>query len=182
MTVLLSLLGVLVLGPPAERPASQAVAESALKAAFLYNFVKFTEWPSGAIADGAPIVLCVADPNVADALDQTVLGHSVDGHPLTVTRVKADSAPHGCAVLYVSGESDKRLNALLAGMRGQSVLSVSDAPGFIAQGGVAYFYIEDSKMRFAINPDAAERAHLRLSSRLLSLAKLVRSDGHDQDH
>jgi hypothetical protein len=181
MTVLVSLLSLLLLAPSDARATSQAVAESALKAAFLYNFVKFTEWPAGTMADGAPIVLCVTDTVVADALEQTVQGHTVDGHPLAVARVKPDTTPRGCAVLYSSGDTDKRRSALLAGVRGQSVLSVSDAPEFIAEGGVAYFFIENSRMRFAINPDAAERAHLRLSSKLLSLAKLVKADSHGQD-
>jgi hypothetical protein len=181
MTVLSLLLSVVLLASNAPAASSQAIAEASLKAAFLYNFVKFTEWPTDAVGEGAPIVLCVADSGVADALDQTIPGRAVDGHPLSVNRLKPEASPRGCAVLYVGGGNEKRRGALLAGVRGQSVLSVSDAPGFIAQGGVAYFFIEDSKMRFAINPDAAERVHLRLSSKLLSLAKLVKDDSHGSD-
>ena len=182
MTVLSLLLSVVLLGPGPSFASSQAMAEASLKAAFLYNFVKFTEWPTDAVGEGAPIVLCVADSVVADALDQTIPGHAVDGHPLSVTRLKPDAVPRGCAVLYVGGENEKRRGVLLAGVRGQSVLSVSDVPGFIAQGGVAYFFIEDSKMRFAINPGAAQRARLRLSSKLLSLAKLVKDETHGSGH
>jgi hypothetical protein len=154
--------------------SAQTVAAPDLKAAFLFNFAKFAEWPADVVSTNAPIILCVVgDGDVANALEKTVRGHNVDGHPLVVARAKADSLPT-CHLLYVTGLDDKRSVQLLHSLKGLAVFTVSDFELFAQLGGVAQFFVENGKMRFAINPDSAQRAHLTLSSKLLSLAKLVK--------
>jgi hypothetical protein len=163
----------LLLGPGA--PAADAtVTAPALKAAFLYNFAKFAEWPVE--ASTGPLTICVlGDPAVADALDDTVRGRTIDGREIAVSRVKAGGLQK-CQLLYVAGLDAKRSAAAIEEVKHVAVLTVGDRDGFAESGGVAGLFVENAKMRFTINVDAAQRARLRLSSRLLSLAKLVRED------
>lgn len=158
------------------RPAAQGITAPELKAAFLYNFAKFTNWPDDVVVVNGALVLCVAgDGAVGDALERVSTGHSIDGHPVLITRGQIDGLPR-CHVLYASGLDAKQSVRLLDSLKGLAVFTVSDFNQFAQLGGVAQFFVEDGRMRFAINPDAAERAHLVLSSKLLSLAKLVKDD------
>ena len=93
---------------------------------------------------------------------------------LDVQRVVLDAAPTGCAILYVSGMDSKRLTLLSTALKGMSVLTVGDASDFARQGGVIRLFLQGDTMRFEINVSAAERAHLRLSSKLLNLAIILR--------
>lgn len=157
----------------AAAPAGAQTA-SELKAAFLLSFVKFTEWPPDAPAPGAPLVLCTTDEDVASALLGASGGREVDHRTLIVRRVKLDEPLRGCAVLHV-GEIDRKQTARLAtALQGASVLSVGDAEDFASSGGVIGLFVDGDRMRFAINPGAAERMRLRLSARLLNLAKIVK--------
>lgn len=157
--------------------AAQGVPVPALKAAFLYNFVKFAEWPSDVLPPGAPLVLCViGDEGVAESLEALVKGRNIDGHELSVRRMKADGPLRSCHVLYASGLDSKRSIELIDALKGAAVLTVSDLNQFAQRGGVAEFFIDEGKMRFAINAEAGHRAHVGLSSKLLSLAKLVKDD------
>lgn len=165
----------------AAAPRAQTVSEAALKAAFLYNFVKFTEWPATAAPPAAPLVLCVADNAVSDALQTTVAGRSVGEHALVVARVALEDPLKGCALLYAGALDAKRAAQVISALRGGNVLSISDFDRFIEAGGVVRLYLDGGRMRFTINTDAAERARLRLSSQLLSLATIVK-DGADREH
>jgi hypothetical protein len=170
------LLVALVLALAAAPAPAQDASAPALKAAFLYNFVKFAEWPAGVLSTNSPLVLCVVgDDAVADALRKTVDGHNIGAHPVVITRGKADALPL-CHMLYASGLNEKQSARLLDSLKGKTVFTVSDQETFAQLGGVAHFFVENGKMRFAINPDAAQRAHLTLSSKLLSLAKLVKDE------
>jgi hypothetical protein len=163
-------------GVPARALAGgDAVAVSTLKAAFLYNFAKFSEWPADVLAPGQRLAMCVVgDAAVADALGETIKGHAIDGHELTVTVLKVDQSASGCHLLYVSASEAKRSAAVLLGARGLSVLTVSDADRFAESGGVAQLIVENDRMRFAINIASAQRGRLNISSKLLSLAKIVK--------
>jgi hypothetical protein len=153
---------------------AQSIAAPALKAAFLLNFARFTEWPADTVREGSPLVLCVdGDDNVADALTEIVQGRMVAGHALTVRRLQAGDSAHGCHVLYLSHLDLERRQTLIDTLEGNPVLTVSDADGFATSGGIAGLYEDRGKMRFAINTNAAGRAGLRFSSRLLSLSHIV---------
>jgi len=104
------LTAVIVVGIPARSLAGgDTVAVAALKAAFLYNFVKFSEWPADALAPGQRLTMCVVgDSAVADALGQTIEGHAIDGHELVVAILKVDDSASACQLLYVSGSQIKR--------------------------------------------------------------------------
>jgi hypothetical protein len=154
---------------------AQDVPEPTLKAAFLYNFVKFAEWPAEVWAPNVPVTLCVlGDEAVQSELEQSVKGHSISGHALNVIRITADGALRSCHLLYVTGLDRRRLAQLIALVRDAPVFTVGDFEAFASLGGVSQLFIEKGKVRFAINPASALRAHLRLSSKLLALAKLVK--------
>ncbi len=157
---------------------SRSAPANAITAAFLFNFAKFTEWP--VLPPGAPLVFCaVGDENVAGALDETVQGKNISGHAAVVRRPENSAAWKDCHVLFLgSGEAGRAVSDLVA-IRTLPVLTVSDSQGFSQAGGIIELYPERGRMRFAINVDAAARSGLRLSSRLLDLAKVV-GDGHAQ--
>ena len=166
-------------------PASslaQTASASTVKAAFLYNFAKFAEWPADALAPGQRLSLCViGDAAVADALEQTIKGRAHEGHELTVEVVAPEAPLRKCHLLYVDGRDPNRTATVLASIKGAPVLSASDGARFAEQGGVAQLIVENERMRFAINVTAADRSRIRLSSRLLGLATIVRDGANGQN-
>jgi hypothetical protein len=157
--------------------SAQTASAPALKAAFLYNFAKFSEWPGDALAPGQQLAMCVVgDASIADALSQTIKGRAIEGHELTVTVLKPDASASGCHLLYVSSSEIQRSAGLLLGARNAPVFTVSDADKFAESGGLAQLIVEHDRMRFAINIACARRGRLILSSKLLSLAKIVKDD------
>jgi hypothetical protein len=177
----------LTLSWPARLWAQTATA-AALTSAFLFNFAKFTEWPSDALAPGQRIALCVVGDNaVADALELTIKGHAIESHELTVQVVPWSGTPgadasalRSCHLLYMSGLDGKRTLQLLESVKAAPVLTASDADRFAELGGVAQLILENGRMRFAINAAAAQRARLQLSSKLLSIAHLTKDEQHVQ--
>jgi hypothetical protein len=158
-------------------PVAQGSPESALKAAFLYNFVKFAGWPRVTAPPDSALKLCVlGDEAVGIALEQTVKDRQVDGHALTVASVKVEDPLGSCHVLYVTGLDRRSSVRLLERVKAAPVFTVSDLDMFAALGGVAQLFVENGKMRFALNPASAQRAGIRLSSKLLALAKVVKDD------
>jgi hypothetical protein len=147
--------------------------EYQVKAAFLLNFTKFIEWPASAFADpGSPVAICIlGDDPFGAALDQVAAGEIVSGRKVTIQRIKRPPSPKSCQVLFVGkGEKDfaKTLPAL-----GSGVLTVGEAEGFIRAGGMIAFVIENRRVRFDINQSAAEMAALKLSAKLLTVARAV---------
>jgi hypothetical protein len=162
----------------ASAPAgAQGVTAPALRAAFLFNFAKFSEWPADALAPGQRLSMCVVgDAAVADALGQTIKGHVIEGHELTVTVLRVDESASACHLLYVSTSEIKQSARLLLAAKRAAVFTVSDADGFAQSGGVAELIVENDRIRFAINVASAHRMRLNISSKLLSLATIVKDD------
>lgn len=153
--------------------AQKAGDEAAVKAALLYNFVKFTEWRG--LPAGAPVVLCiVGDSSVWAAVVDAVKGQQVGGRTIDVRRPSDGTEWTSCQVLFVAGTEVSRSSIALGRLRYRPVLTVSDDHAFARTGGIIEVYREGDRMRFAINAEAAERAGLRISSRLLGLAKIIR--------
>lgn len=150
---------------------TQEVTAPALKAAFLFNFVKFTAWPADVLTDAAPIQMCVVNaPAVGGALGEAVKGRSVAGHPLHVVEAPDTPALRQCHVLFVSGSRAAALK-VIAAVRDAPVLTVSDLPAFTAEGGIAQFHVQQGQLRFAVGLEAARTARLQISSKLLVLAR-----------
>jgi hypothetical protein len=150
--------------------------EYQVKAAFLYNFAKFVEWPPEAFADpNEPLVVCVLgeDP-FGHALDDAVSGKRVEGRALTVRRISDARQAKGCRMLFVSSSERKRVLPILASLGEPGLLTVGESDNATAEGMIINFTLEGDKVRFAVNVAAAERGKLRFSSRLLSLAVSVK--------
>jgi hypothetical protein len=163
-------------GPPV---TAERAADPALTAAFLYAFAKFAEWPPDALSARAPIQLCVDDAPVAEALEPLVVGRQIGGHAMVVVRVSSAAILPSCHVLYVGGLDARRAMALVSALGNAAVWSISDYNRFTVLGGVAHLFKDGGRLRFAINVESAQRARLRISSRLLSLATIVRDDGKE---
>ena len=170
----LPVVAVLLFVTSAAGAGAQTVSESAGKAAVLYNVAKFTDWPVASLPAGSAMEFCVLDGAVADALQDIVVGRSINEHALRVTRVLNDEPPRTCAVLYIGNRATKQTGELLASERNMSVLSIGDSPRFIEMGGMVRVFVDAGKLKFAVNIEAARRAKLHLSSQLLMLATVVK--------
>lgn len=149
------------------------MSDTVVKAAFLYNFAKFTTWQSHRQA--SPITLCVmADTRIASALVETAGEKRIDGQGLDIRQIAGDDSVGVCDVVFIPASETRRFASLLRGLAAKPVLTVSDGKDFARMGGIIEFFVEGGRLRFAINTDAASRARLQLSSRLLGLARIVR--------
>ncbi len=172
VTTSVTLVAALITGPGIAAGAD-AAPDVAVKAALLYNFAKFAEWP--ALLSGAPIAFCVvSDDGIAAALVETVRGQNINGHTLDVSRPQDSATWRGCHLLFIAEAEIRRSTAGLEAIETLPVLTVSDAKYFSQSDGIIELYVESGRMRFAINLDAVDRSGLRLSSRLLGLAKIIR--------
>jgi hypothetical protein len=149
--------------------------EYQVKAAFLYNFAKFVEWPSGTPGSSSPIAICVLGQNpFGRVLEDTVSGKTVDGKMFVVRRVSEVKAAAHCQILFVSSSERMRFGAILGELRTGGVLTVGETEGFIEEGGVVNLKLDGGKIQIQININAAEQAGVRISSKLLSLAQIMR--------
>lgn len=164
----------------AARPAAAETAPSReyqIKAAFLYNFARFVEWPPAAFAGpDAPLQLGILgeDP-FGPALDDLARSETVQHRRLVVRRSRRAEDLRGCQLVFVS--RSELAADILPGLGGSPILTVGDAEGFARQGGMIDFYLDANRVRFEINSEAARRGGLRISSQLLSLGRLVEGSG-----
>ena len=152
--------------------AQQPPLESDVKAAFLFHFTRFVEWPADRVGQGPFRICAVADPAFAQALDVILKGETAYDRPLVRFDPQTPEEARGCHILYVGSDSDRGMR-LVNAVRSAPVLTVGDSPGFLDRGGAIRFLIDDSKVRFDVNLPAASRSGLRVSSRLLRVARHV---------
>ncbi|HYL86203.1 MAG TPA: YfiR family protein [Candidatus Angelobacter sp.] len=165
----------LALISPGNLPANSAAEEYAVKAAFLFHFAQFVEWPAVAFPDPqSPLTYCTLgqDP-FHGALDASLNGKTIGARALRVRHLKAAQDAQGCQVLFFGGMEKKSMLEALSSVRGMPVLTVGETENFVGEGGMIGFCLVENKVRFDINLDTAEKARLKISSRLLSLAKSV---------
>jgi hypothetical protein len=158
-------------------PAAPPPQEYQIKAVFLFNFAQFVSWPASAFPDAeSPFVIGVLgkDP-FAGALDEAVRGEKLKGRSFVIEHYNRAEEIKSCHILFVSRSEVARLPAILSALKGRSILTVSDADGFVEHGGIIRFVTEQNKVRFRINLDAAKAADLVLSSKLLRPADVVTS-------
>ncbi len=161
-------------------PGSWAVADSGsleypIKAAYLYKFGNYVEWPKPAFANpGSPLNLCVlGDDPFGNLLDSAVDGQRIDGRTIVLRRLKSVGHESGCHILYLGIADPQRAGQALESVRGESVLVVSDAGS--GAPGMIQFVLKDNRVRFNIDDDMAKSSGLTISSKLLALAVTVKS-------
>lgn len=155
---------------------TKVATEYQVKAAFLYNFAKFVEWPPSAFSDAKqPLDICVygRDP-FGSALEDALLGKTIGERRVGLGRATQFQDLAGCQVVFLGAPARESAAELANRLKGRAVLLVGESDGFAASGGTIQFTIEDNRVHFVINPDAADRAGLKISSKLLALAKIVR--------
>jgi hypothetical protein len=159
-----------VLAPVCTRAAE--APELQVRAAFLFNLARFVDWPPDKLPDpDSPITICVlGEPEFAEVVRQTIQGKSVGSHALTAREPGKANELAGCHIAYFGDEIS--LQTTLAATGGHHVLTVHDAPAAQAEG-VVRLFLEQRRIRFEVNTAAATREQLQLSSKLLSLARLV---------
>lgn len=164
-----------VLGAPhaVRGQAPQPTLENDVKAAFLYNFTKFVEWPPPPQPDAPFRVCAVADSRFMAVLDRTIAGESVHGRPLVLVQPHTIEDARRCAILYVGRAYLEPAAPLLAAVRDLPVLTVGDGSQFVKQGGAIGFLLENSRVRFDISIRAVQRSGLKASSQLFRVARNV---------
>lgn len=148
--------------------------EYAVKAAYLYKFGIYVDWPAAAFeSPSAPLIVCiVGDDPFGPSLDAAVSGQKVDTHPVEARRLKTVGRDSGCHILYLGMTDSTRASQIIETLRGSHVLTVSDAKG--ANVGIITFVVKDNRVRFNIDDEAAAQNGLGISSKLLSLALNVK--------
>src|SRR4030095_214066 len=149
--------------------------EYEVKAAFLYNFAKFIEWPDEAFpARDSAFTICLAYELLRAPVERAVQGEMWNGRPLSVKQIDSGDDVRGCQVVFISRSAAPKGMEILTAAMNAPVLTVGETADFIPAGGIIRFTENGHRIRFEINPDAADRASLRVSSRLLRLADIVR--------
>jgi hypothetical protein len=152
--------------------------EKAIKAAFLYNFTKFVEWPdppSGKPSGGFRV--CVfSDAQFRREIEAIFAGEAVGSQALEVVRPESNDL-RGCHVVFFSASEGERAGQLLPALRQSPVLTVGEGPRFLAQGGLISFVVEENRVRFDVNKAGIDRAKLTVSSKLLRVARHVEIGG-----
>ncbi|MBN1782400.1 YfiR family protein [bacterium] len=174
LTVVLLLNTVCLYG---KNPAPNQPSEYEIKAAFIYNFAKFVEWPAFSKQvemDSLVIGILGHDP-FGYILEKVIGGKTVGGKTLLIRRYSRVDQVSDCHVVFISDSENQKLRSILNVLNSKNILTVSEMDQFAQHGGMIQMYMENKRIRFAVNIDAVENAELKLSSKILNLADIVRN-------
>ena len=148
--------------------------EYEVKAAYIYNFTKYVEWPPGAFQGGSKTIhVCVIGDDPFGPSLTALNGKGVGERSVRIRRNKSLHDLQGCEILFISGSEEENLAHIVKAINGALVLTIGDSKGFAGKGVMINFYMENNKVRFEINPKKAMRAGFRISSKLLRIARIV---------
>ena len=169
----------LTVGPGVGLAESHASLEYKVKGAFLLNFAKFTKWPAEEVAaTNTPVTIgIVGEDPFGSILDQLVAGETIGTRPIVVKRLAPSEDLSQCQILFIPKSADAA--NVLKHVVSPGVLTVGESDDFLDMGGVIHLLIEDKKVRFEVNLDSAQRAHLTISSQLLKLARTIKPLNHE---
>jgi hypothetical protein len=158
------------------RSAYAASREYQVKAAFIYNFTQFIEWPKDAFSSpDAPFVIAIVGDDPFDgALDKILASKSVGSRPIVTRHFGSVGDIGPCQILFVSTTADTSLRAVVEKTGNAPVLTVGESEELLSAGGAVRLFLEDGKMRFQINPDVLEAARLKASAKLMQLARIYK--------
>jgi uncharacterized protein DUF4154 len=154
---------------------AQSVSDDQVKAAYIYNFSKFVEWPAQTVSGpNAPLRFCILNNHAFEVeLARITKSKSVAGHPIEIVEVQDGEQSRACHVLFIDATRDRQTRRIMEALQGASVLTVGETETFLEDGGMINFIMEDNRVQFEINHKAANESGLYISSRLLGLAKRV---------
>lgn len=152
--------------------AQQQATEDDVKAAYLFNFGKFVRYPAEEAHEDFEICL-LGHSHIADVLERITQNESVNGRPVEVKQYEKAADARACSIVFFAASEADHIAKDLEALRGANVLTVGDTPRFLERGGMVQFVPQNSRIRFAVNPDPVSRANLRLSSELLKVAAYV---------
>jgi len=160
---------------PSVSAVSTSATEYEVKAAFLFSFAKYIQWPDDALGrgDDAFVIGVLGEDPFGRVLDDTLAGKAILGHPVVVTRFARLEDVARAHILFVGESSDPARGQVLKSLRGRPILSAGESEEFAEQGGIVGFRTQDKKVRFDINLARAEESRLKISSQLLKLATIV---------
>jgi hypothetical protein len=168
---------VLIWQPHGSPQNAPQVSERSVKAAFLYKFAGYVEWPNSATAGDSPIVIGVlSGADFARELAEITTGRSVNNRPIRVRRLDRDESANGLDILFIGDEMREELPRVLDATRLQPILTVTESAGAIADGSIINFTVDAERVRFEVSLYAAELGQLRLNARLLAVAQAVYRD------
>jgi hypothetical protein len=169
---------ILATGTPAAMAENAAPLDYQVKAAYLVNFPKYLDWPAGAFADtNSPITVAIlGDADVANEFANMIQGgKTIGGHPIVLQRItKEEEIRNDFQVLFIATSERSRIAAILEKVKGSSILTVGESDDFLEKGGIINLVHRDRKIRLKVNLPAAEKAHLKISSRLLVVAEVMK--------
>lgn len=157
--------------------AQTPAGEAQIKAAFVFNFFKFVDWPADTFhSPQDPFVIAIiGDGETEDATERFLLDKQLGARPIVVRRIKWDQSLAGVHAVFVADVDGKRLRRVLDAAQAASVLTIGESDQFASHGGVIGLLVDDRRVRFDIDTDAAQAAGLRVSSKLLALTRVVHS-------
>jgi hypothetical protein len=171
----------MALGASAQALDSSDSSEYLIKAGFIYNFAKLVGWPGGAFAQAdSPIVIGIlgTDP-FGGIIDRILADKKVDARRFVIKRLKWGMEFKDCDILFVGASETVHLEEVIRAVKGLPILTIGETPGFAKRGCIINLIVEDNKVRFEVNLDAAKQADLNVSSRLLALAKIIPQSSAD---
>ncbi|VAX07992.1 hypothetical protein MNBD_GAMMA26-1678 [hydrothermal vent metagenome] len=181
MLLLALLLGMLsglnAVAAPNNAAHPPTAGEYTVKAAFLYHFAKFVEWPVA--TRSSELTICIVGVDPFGATLDTITGKQVGTAQVSVQRLQKLSKTVHCHIVFISTSEQSRLDSILSDTRDAMILTISEIPGFAEKGGMVLFHMEDSKVRFSINLTAMRSAQLTASGHLLRLARQVYQNEED---
>jgi len=164
----------LALGIVSAKSGEQTLPESQIKALFLLNFTKYVDWPPAAFPKtNSPVIVGILNQEeVSAAFRKMIAGKDVNGHPIQFKPVASPADCTGCHMLFIGDSARRQLPEIIQRLRGASVLTVGESENFVDNGGMINLVLHDQKISLEVNLSAAREADLRISSKLLSLAKV----------
>jgi hypothetical protein len=152
--------------------AQTSMSEYQVKALFLLNFIKYVDWPAD--ASGPIIIGILGQDNFNDSLTNAVDGKSINGRAITIKHLSVDDSPSGCTILFISNSENSQLSTILGKVGSLPILTVGESESFLENGGIINFILKEGKIHLAVNLKAAQKANLQISSKLLSVADVVK--------
>ena len=163
------------------QPSTSGASERSVKAAFLYKFTEYVDWPATPATRDRPFTIGVLGSGAfADELLRMTEDRTVDRRSIRVRRVSPSDAVEDLQVLFIAAEQRARLSELLSPVRGRPILTVTESEGALADGSIINFTVAGDRVRFEISLDAAQASQLKLNSRLLAVAQSIHQSPQPQ--